>query len=45
MTLMTALSVEQQRVIEAQSAMIQTLSRDSFAYLHWLAEQRRQSHK
>ena len=40
--IMTALSMEQQRVIQAQSAMIQTLSRDSFAYLHWLAEQRRQ---
>jgi len=43
--LMTALSMEQQRVIQAQDAMIQTLSRDSFAYLHWLAEQRRQQHK
>ena len=43
--LMTALSMEQQRVIQAQGAMIQTLSRDSFAYLHWLAEQRRQQHK
>jgi len=42
---MTALSMEQQRVIQAQDAMIQTLSRDSFAYLHWLAEQRRQQHK
>src|SRR5437868_7876467 len=39
--LMTLLSVQQQRVINAQQDLIHTLARDSFAYLHMIAQGRR----
>jgi len=39
---MTFLTIQQQRVIAAQQALIHTLARDSFAYWHVIAQRVRE---